>query len=406
MKRALSTALVVSLFAVVGAAAQRSRKIVVEQPGRVVYQASYDQVWAALMESLATMNVTPQAADKDSGTVFLNVDGAWAAYWGGVNNMIATMTTKKVSRWSTWQAIATKGNFYCKAVSAGQTEVRATFQFSGYNGWSRQWEPVDSNGWLEARLLGIISEKLPEPPILPDKPGDEKVIAAVEVMLLAMRKVDATYKLEASEELLMNALTEAQARMDEFSDSAHTAVVPKIAGLATDAMAAFRSARNPQTREADLVLARSAVKTAAEFLGGYRKFTTEISLAAAPAAEMVRPQLAPVAIGLPEAVLEIETPRAEVGDLAQLFLLAKEELRIVAVVDGGQTIDEKLPATASKVLRFRDRILLWANLEAVEFSIHPADATDLVALHTHKKRSGLAGNAVRITLTTAPTPNR
>src|SRR5437867_3341419 len=71
-------------------------------------------VWSAMMESLTASNIHPQSMDSGSGTVFFQTEASWTTYWGGLNQAVALMTSKRVSWASTWQVLLVSGNLYCK----------------------------------------------------------------------------------------------------------------------------------------------------------------------------------------------------------------------------------------------------------------------------------------------------
>lgn len=240
---------------------------------RAVFNFPKDDVWTALMGSLAAANVHPESQDKQSCTVFFKTDGRWSDSWGGTNAAVSLMTTKAVKGNSTWQAIVVSGNIYCKQTREDETEVKATFEFTGYNafaawlaGAAAGWQRLNSNGYLEREVFRGIEKRLPE---FRQRTADLDTLRSSEMALEAARKLDAALKLGIAGDQAKLVLAEASAKKDgacEGPRGSHLAEFCAALGRALEKYAAFISS----SAETVLLAGRDEVKNAVARLEDYR----------------------------------------------------------------------------------------------------------------------------------------
>jgi hypothetical protein len=91
------------------------------------------------------------------------------------------------------------------------------------------------------------------------------LLDGVQGVLNSLRRVDAAFKVDASQDVISSTLIEAQAKFDEFSASSDAKSVPRTVAAMTDSLEAFKQARKnptPQTLER----ARATLRLAGELL--------------------------------------------------------------------------------------------------------------------------------------------
>jgi hypothetical protein len=268
-------------FAVFALGADAQEKVISIGDRNAVFARPKAEVWSALMDSLSDENIHPETMDQLSGVLLFKTEAAWTQQWGGTNQAIAVLTSKRVGRMSSWQAIVLTGNIRCKELDAQKTEVTVVVQYSGYNGFasfmggaSSGWQKLESNGFLEKRFLRGIESRLPD---IVTRPGDPKAVDATAGVLAAIRRVDAAFKLGAADEAIMATLLDAQAKVDEFSES-YGRVLPKCMEQMKNAVSAFSIARKGE-RDQSLLQARSSVSLAQQILNAYK----DVGIEALPA---------------------------------------------------------------------------------------------------------------------------
>lgn len=264
-------ALAVSTVVVTPLAAQ-STKVVSRTASSAVFRQDKTAVWTALMEVLADLNIHPERIERNNGLVFFRTEATWADSWGGVNTAVRTMTTKIVSGNSSWQAFIASGNIFCKELEENRTEVRARFQFAAYNGWAgwlggagAGWQQLESNGWLENEILARMEKALPEPMRLAAR--DAEAIAGAQTVLRLLRKVDASFKIDATGDSLTALLVETVAAADELRAGYKGRLPGAFFDLLSKSLDAFAAARKPDAAVAEhLAQARIAIDNAADQL--------------------------------------------------------------------------------------------------------------------------------------------
>jgi len=265
-------------------------KIIERSRGRAKFAYSKDMVWGALMESLTDANFSPQTMDKDSGTVFFQSDQQWGRAWGDANYAVSLLTTKKVARMSTWQAIAAKANIFCKALDEQTTEVRINVSFAGCNGWQSFgtdypciWEPLETNGHAENLIFDGIEKRLAERPsataLVPAAVADAKVVEDAERVLMAFQRLASAIELGLGRDELLRYLVDARAGIDLFAASPSSGAVPMFTAAMREAGSLYQAALNgpDDRRAASLSAAHHRNSDAKMYLANYRIYVQEPS---------------------------------------------------------------------------------------------------------------------------------
>lgn len=249
-----------------------------------VFNHQRDPVWVALIEALASSNIQPKSLDKDSGLIIFQTEWTWGSTWGDANRAVTLMTTKSVGSISTWQAFLVSGNVFCKQVNDSKTELHATFQFAGYNGFAAWlagagagWQRLESNGWFEDKIFNAVAERLPDP--MPPRQllvasFNPRILTRAREVLLAFRKVESAIELAATQPEIMREMVAARALLQDFSDSADAAAIPRFVAKLNVVEESLRTANTDAVRRTEsLQTARNAMKDAAKELDLLSAFT-------------------------------------------------------------------------------------------------------------------------------------
>jgi hypothetical protein len=100
-------------------------------------------------------------------------------------------------------------------------------------------------------------------------PGNPALLDGIQGILNSLRKVDAAFKVEASQDVISSALIEAQAKLDEFSAESDAKSVSTTLAEMSDSLEGFKRARknpSPETLEP----ARNALKRAGELFSALK----------------------------------------------------------------------------------------------------------------------------------------
>jgi hypothetical protein len=257
--------------------------------GVAVYRHNSDRVWASIVEALTSNNLRPQTMDKASGAIFLQTDASWGSVWGSANYAVSTFTTKRVGRMSSWVGIAAQGNIYIKDLDETRTELRITMRYSGCNGFAGSfmnaqcaWEPLQTSGALEDRIIQAVADKLPavtEADIHPVSKPDEKVISAANEVVLAVTKLATAFELNAPNDHLMSQMIDSHAAFKLYCDTGEAKVLPRFVEVIGGALETYRDALNTSgsERSTSVTAAQSKLDKAKECLNNYRTYVQEVS---------------------------------------------------------------------------------------------------------------------------------
>jgi hypothetical protein len=235
------------------------------------FDASSDTVWQATIETIAAEHFEVQNSDKASGVIWLKETRSFGKYNGSYNNVINKYTAKHASGFSTWDGLSVSGSLTVNGPD-GKVKVECHFQLSGHSGGglSPGWKTLESNGYLEGRVLAGITKRFEV--IGRAKPATDQAAAfnpdKVELLRLAdaalgkLRKVNAGFKMDASTESITSSLIDAQAQLDELSAYKSAMDSSKLMSQLGNAIEGFKKARTLSGQEKNDALEQSRVALA------------------------------------------------------------------------------------------------------------------------------------------------
>lgn len=256
-------------------------------PTSMAQSASFDaplnQVWAATIDTVASTHLEVphievshfevENSEKASGVIWLKESKVHEESPRSEVKAIKLYTNKKVGAFSDWQGISIAGSITVREQSAGKIEVACHLTYSGYNETFNQWQPLESNNFLEDAILKGVAGRLPAVSALhadtssaqPTNGSVDSISTALST-LEKLRKVDAAFKIDAGADVITSTLIEAQAQSDEFSAQTSSTDVSPLKKQFDDAVDAFKKARTATNQERDKMLAtaRSALASASE----------------------------------------------------------------------------------------------------------------------------------------------
>lgn len=123
-----------------------------------VIEAPFDDVWAAVVASLAERDFTIEAIEKESGLIttkhMIFLDGI---YTQRELERVATMPSNPLA---TWVQARLSINVFVKA-AAGGTKVKITTNIEAYDSnVSKRWHPCYSKGVIEQQIFDQIRASL------------------------------------------------------------------------------------------------------------------------------------------------------------------------------------------------------------------------------------------------------
>ncbi|MGH9426866.1 MAG: hypothetical protein ACRD2L_11270 [Terriglobia bacterium] len=249
------------------------------------YEASYNTVWQALIDTVSEYHFEVRSQEKVSGILWLEEQRSMRFS----NEVVKRWTTKKVGTFGNWAGFASRGSIRVRPAGDSRTEVICEFEFFGYQGFWKRWERLGSNGSLEAAVLNSIQGRIAAAPPLQSiasgnshsAPVEPELLHGAEELLSSLRKVDAAFKIGASPDLLSSALVDCQVRFDEFSASPYAASIPLTLRAASESLEGFKRARTHPTESSDdLNIGRAALTKAAQLFAGYRSDLKEAPVSA------------------------------------------------------------------------------------------------------------------------------
>ena len=127
------------------------------------YNASYDQVWSAVISGIAESNLNINTLEKDSGIVAISnttYDPSWANE--GLPGSVLGVPDQVMDRVATFNIFTTK-----QVVNTTRVQVNSSFKMNVRHGngsqafpFIYQWRQVYSNGNLERNILDSIERKI------------------------------------------------------------------------------------------------------------------------------------------------------------------------------------------------------------------------------------------------------
>lgn len=237
-----------------------------QSPAKADFNFPFETIWKSTIDAIAETKLEVQSSDKSSGVIWLKtVRGAGQPGEPGAKELINRYTTKKARSFggvSNWEQMSISGSVTVTELPGQSVNVACHFVFSGYyNGgpFKHGWEALDSNGTLERQVFERIKN-------IAKSSTPSGITLSAEHALNSVRKVDASFKMDAAPETITAALIDAQVQLDQLSQDNPSVLDSSFGAHLNTSLSWFKKARDAagQQREEALRRARQELKLALE----------------------------------------------------------------------------------------------------------------------------------------------